>query len=105
MTGSGGRRFRVVQWTTGNVARQALKAVVERADLELVGLYAFSQDKGGKDAAELAELDQPTGVLATDDIDAIIALKPDAVLYMPLHPDVEHLTTLLRAGINVLSTA
>lgn len=105
MPASGGRRIRVVQWTTGNVARQAVKAVVERSDLELVGLYAFSKDKVGKDVAELAELDQPTGVTATDDIDALIALKPDAVLYMPLHPDVEHLTALLRAGINVLSTA
>ena len=105
MSDESGRRYRVVQWTTGNVARQALKAVVERDDLELVGLYAYSEDKVGKDAAELAELDKPTGVTATNDIDAIIALKPDAVLYMPLHPNVEHLTTLLRAGINVLSTA
>lgn len=105
MTATGDRRYRVVQWTTGNVARQAVKAVVERADLELVGLYAFSDDKVGKDVADLAELDAPTGITATNDIDALIALEPDAVLYMPLHPDVEHLTTLLRAGINVLSTA
>jgi hypothetical protein len=105
MSDESGRKYRVVQWTTGNVARQALKAVVERDDLELVGLYAYSDDKVGKDAAELAELDRPTGVTATNDIGAIIALEPDAVLYMPLHPDVEHLTTLLRAGINVLSTA
>jgi hypothetical protein len=99
------RPIRVVQWTTGNVARQALRAVVERPDLELVGLYAYSADKAGKDAAELAELDAPTGVLATNDVSAILALKPDAVLYMPLHPDVDDLCTLLEAGINVLSTA
>lgn len=105
MTRAGGRTYRVVQWTTGNVARQAVKAVVERPDLELVGLYAFSPEKVGKDVAELAELDRPTGVIATDDIDALIELRPDAVLYMPLHPNVEDLTTLLRAGINVLSTA
>jgi hypothetical protein len=105
MGDGGGRKHRVVQWTTGNVARQALKAIVERDDLELVGVYAFSQDKVGKDAAELAGLDVPTGVTATDDIDAIIGLAPDAVLYMPLHPNVDHLTTLLRAGVNVLSTA
>ncbi|HTR71034.1 MAG TPA: dihydrodipicolinate reductase [Mycobacteriales bacterium] len=99
------RPIRVVQWTTGNVARQALRSVLERPDLELVGLYAYSKDKVGKDVGELAGLDRTIGVTATGDIDEIIALAPDCVLYMPLHPDVEHLSTLLRAGINVLTTA
>ncbi|QFG26944.1 dihydrodipicolinate reductase [Actinomadura sp. WMMB 499] len=99
------RPVRVVQWTTGNVARQSLRAVVERPELELVGLYAFSGDKVGRDAGELAGLGRTVGVTATNDIDEIIALAPDCVLYMPLHPDVEHLTRLLRAGVNVLSTA
>ena len=99
------RPFRVVQWTTGNVARQAMKAIAGRPDLELVGVYAFSQDKVGRDAAELAGLSHATGITATNDIDAIIALDPDCVLYMPLHPDIDHLETLLRNGINVLSTA
>jgi hypothetical protein len=97
--------LRVVQWTTGNVARQALRAIQRRPDLQLVGVYAYSGDKVGKDAGELAHLDESIGVTATNDVDALIALKPDCVLYMPLHPDVEQLCTLLRAGINVLSTA
>ncbi|GAA2732509.1 hypothetical protein [Actinocorallia aurantiaca] len=99
------RPFRVVQWTTGNVARQALAAVVERSDLELVGVYAYSEEKVGRDAGELAGLGRTLGVVATDDIEAIIALAPDCVLYMSLHPDVEHLERLLRAGVNVLTTA
>jgi 2,4-diaminopentanoate dehydrogenase len=97
--------IRVVQWTTGNVARQAVASIVERPDLELVGVYAYSKDKAGRDIGELAGLGKTVGVLATDDIDAIVALAPDCVLYMPLHPDVDHLTRLLRAGINVLTTA
>lgn len=97
--------IRVVQWTTGNVAKQAVRAVLERPDLQLVGAYAFSADKVGQDVGSLVGLERTVGVAATDDVDAIIALSPDCVLYMPLHPDVEHLCTLLRAGINVLSTA
>ena len=97
--------LRVVQWTTGNVARQAMRAILRRPDLELVGVYAFSDDKVGKDAGELARLGETVGVAATNDIDALLALKPDCVLYMPLHPDIGHLTTLLRSGVNVLSTA
>ncbi|HEU5027339.1 MAG TPA: hypothetical protein VFV01_20635 [Spirillospora sp.] len=99
------RPIRVVQWTTGNVARQSLAAVAERRDLELVGVYAHSEDKAGRDAGELAGLGRTLGVAATGDIEEIIALAPDCVLYMPLHPDVDHLTRLLRAGINVLTTA
>ena len=34
-----------------------------------------------KDVAELAELDAPTGILASNDIDAMLALKPDCVCY------------------------
>jgi hypothetical protein len=100
-----GRPFRIVQWTTGNVAREALKAIVERPDLELVGVYAHSKDKVGQDVGDLAKLGPALGVTATDDIDALIGLAPDCVVYTPLHPNVEHLTRLLRAGINVVSTA
>ncbi|RAY12874.1 dihydrodipicolinate reductase [Actinomadura craniellae] len=99
------RPIRVVQWTTGNVGRQSVVAIAERPELELVGVYAFGKEKVGRDVGELAGLDRPLGVLATDDIEAIIGLAPDCVLYMPLHPDMEHLTRLLRAGINVLTTA
>ncbi|HVU74871.1 MAG TPA: dihydrodipicolinate reductase [Mycobacteriales bacterium] len=96
---------RVVQWTTGLVAKQAVPVIAARPDLELVGVYAYSKDKVGKDAGELVGLDHALGVTATDDIDALIALRPDCVVYMPLHADVAHLTQLLRAGINVVTTA
>ena len=104
-TRAAGGPLRVVQWTTGNVARQAVRAVLDRADLALVGVYAFSADKAGRDVGELAGLGRTLGIAATSDIDAIIALKPDCVLYMPLHPDVDHLVRLLGSGVNVLSTA
>jgi hypothetical protein len=104
-TSTPGNPLRVVQWTTGNVAREALRAIVDRPGLELVGVYAYSKEKVGQDAADLAKLDAATGILATDDIDALIALKPDVVVYMPLHADVAHLTRLLESGINVATTA
>jgi len=96
---------RVVQWTTGNVARQALHAVSKDDRLELVGVYAYSKDKVGRDAGDLAGLGRTLGVAATDDIDELVALQPDCVLYMPLHPDVDHMVRLLEAGINIATTA
>jgi hypothetical protein len=96
---------RVVQWTTGAVARHAVKSVLERPDLDLVGAYAFSAEKVGQDVGDLIGLDRAVGVAATDDVQALIDLKPDCVLYMPLHLDLEHMTRLLRAGINIVTTA
>ncbi len=96
---------RVVQWTTRAVARHAVKAVLERPDLDLIGAYAFSAEKVGRDVGDLIGLDRTVDVLATDDVQALIDLKPDCVLYMPLHLDLEHMTRLLRAGINIVTTA
>ena len=99
------RPLRLVQWTSGKVATEAVKAVLARPDMELVGAFAFSAEKVGQDLGVLCGLEAPIGVAATDDIDAIIALKPDCVLYMPLHPNVDHVEQLLRGGVNVATTA
>src|SRR5438067_6434506 len=71
--------LRVVQWTTGNVGKRSVQAVMKRADLELVGCYAWSAEKGGRDVGELCGI-EPVGVSATNDIDALLALKPDCVV-------------------------
>ena len=42
--------IRVVQWTTGNVGRRCLRAIVDNPGLELVGCYAWSDGKVGRDA-------------------------------------------------------
>lgn len=96
--------YRVVQWTTGNVGQQSVKAAMNNPDLELVGCYAYGSDKVGRDVGELCGI-EPIGVLATNDIDALIALKPDCVIYNPKWPDVDHMVKLLSAGINISSTA
>ncbi len=97
--------LRVVQWTTGNIGTRSLHAIATRPDLELVGVYAHSADKVGRDAAELGGLPDATGVLATDDVDALLALRPDACVYNPVWSSVDELCRLLEAGVNVCSTA
>lgn len=96
--------YRVVQWTTGIVGRSAVKGVIARPDTELVGAFAWSDDKVGVDVGLQCGLD-PIGIASTNDVDALIALKPDVALYMPLHWDVDVMVLLLEAGINVISTA
>lgn len=101
---------RVVQFSTGNVGRHALKAVIGRPDLELVGVHASNKDKVGRDAADLCGLTEATGVIATDDIDALIALQPDCVVYTALGETrpmeaIDEMSKLLAAGINVVGTS
>ena len=98
-----GDRYRVVQWATGNIGSHSLRAVMQHPNLDLVGLYVYSEEKAGRDAGELCGA-EPTGVLATREIADIVALQPDCVLYMADRVDVDALCQLLGAGINVVST-
>ena len=97
--------YRIVQWTTGNVARQAVPAVLDHPDLELVGCFAHSPEKVGRDVADLVGLAEPTGVVATDDVDALLRSAPDCVIYTPLHFDVGEASRILGAGVNVVTSA
>mgnify|MGYP001818197852 CR=1 FL=1 len=64
----------MIQWGTGNVGARALRGILSHPQLELVGVHAHSADKVGKDAADLCGLGEKTGVIATNDIDALLAL-------------------------------
>ena len=52
--------------------------------MELVGAKVYSEDKDGVDAGVLAGR-QPCGVVATQDVDEILALGADCVAYFPRH--------------------
>jgi hypothetical protein len=96
-------RLRVVQWTTGKTGGAAVRGIVAHPALELVGCYAYSPDKVGQDVGALAGL-PPIGVFATNDVDALLALRPDCVAYMAYRPDFDHLARILEAGVNVVTT-
>ncbi len=97
------RPYRVAQWATGNVGLRSLRAVIEHPDLELVGLYVYSERKVGQDAGTLCGVER-TGVVATDDIEQILAARPDCVLFMGDRADVDVLCRLLESGANVVTT-
>jgi hypothetical protein len=97
-------KLRIVQWTTGNVGRQSATAIAANPWLELVGCYAWSPDKVGRDVGELCGLNR-LGVTATHDVEALLALRPDCVVYNPMWPSIDELVRILEAGVNVVSTA
>jgi 4-hydroxy-tetrahydrodipicolinate reductase len=96
--------IRVVQWTTGNVGKESVKAIAANPGLDLVGCYAWSASKVGVDVGELAGI-ASLGVAASDDVGALLALRPDCVVYNPMWPSVDELVTILEAGVDVVTTA
>ncbi|MEE2032908.1 NAD(P)H-dependent amine dehydrogenase family protein [Rhodococcus chondri] len=99
----GRRTYRVVQWATGNIGTRALRAVIDHPALTLAGLYVHSDTKSGRDAGELCGRD-PVGVKATRDIDEIVDLGADCVLYMSLRFDVDDVCRILASGTNIVTT-
>ncbi|HZJ26497.1 MAG TPA: diacylglycerol kinase [Acidimicrobiia bacterium] len=101
--------YRVIQWSTGNVGRLALHAIIEHPDLELAGVWVHDPDKAGRDAGELAGL-PPVGVTATNDADALLALDADVVSHnatgdLRPHEAVAEMCACLESGKNVVSTS
>lgn len=100
---------RVVVWATGGIGSIAIHAIARRPNLDLVGVWVHSPEQDGKDAGELAN-GEPIGPKATTDAEALIALKPDCVIYAASGPERDALAIpdyvrLLEAGINVVTTS
>src|SRR6202047_2885579 len=101
--------YRVVVWATGGIVSTAIVAIQRRPDLDLVGVWVHSPEKDGKDAGELAN-GELIGLAASNDADALIALKPDCVVYAASGPERDALAIpdyvkLLESGINVVTTS
>ncbi len=96
--------YRVIQWMTGDVGQVGVRHFAESPVFDLVGVLVHSPEKVGKDAGDIAGI-AATGVIATDDTDAIIALDADCVFYTPVIMDVDTVCRLLRSGKNVVTTS
>src|SRR4051812_1882151 len=96
-------KLKIVQWTTGKVGKMALRAIFDDPRLELAGVFAHSPDKVGIDAGAICGRPD-CGIAATDDVEALVALAPDTVIYTPFMADLDHLARLLESGSDVVST-
>ncbi|MGH3439941.1 MAG: NAD(P)H-dependent amine dehydrogenase family protein, partial [Sciscionella sp.] len=101
--------FSVVQWSTGNVGRNAIAGIDARPDLELTGVWVSDPGKVGRDAGELARLGRELGVVASDNADALLASRPDCVVYTAMADNrlpeaLADLQRILRAGIDVVAS-
>ena len=102
--------IRVALVGTGNCGALALKHVIHDDRFDLVAVWVSSDAKVGRDAGELAGLDVATGILATADLDAVVAAAPQCVVYcamgdVRLKEAMADVRLFLAAGIDVVGSA
>src|SRR5215469_18308868 len=100
----------VVQLGTGNVGVHALRALITNPEFELTGVWVSSDAKAGKDAAELGGLEDSTGVLASTDLDAVLATGPQCAVYTAMADNrlpeaLDDYRRILAAGVNVVGSS
>jgi hypothetical protein len=94
--------YKVIQWATGGVGRAAVEGIVAHPELQLVGCWVSSDQKAGRDVGEICGMD-PLNVVATSDVDALLALEADCVMYSPVMADPSLVARLLASGKNVVT--
>lgn len=99
----------VVHFGTGNTGRHGLAQIIQDPALDLIGVGVTSPEKVGADAGTLCG--QPsTGIVATDDLEALLALEADCLAYFgegiarPLEA-VADMARFLARGTNVVTTS
>ena len=99
--------YRVAVWGPGLVGSTALKDILQCPEYEVVGVYAYSESKIGRDVGELVGM-EPIGVTVTNDRDAFLSLPAECVIYTvadsgDFSAD-KDILDLLKSGKNVLTT-
>ena len=96
---------RVVIWGTGFVGRMVIAEILKHPLFELVGVGVSNPDKVGRDVGDICGLPEPAGITATDDVDALIALRPDALVHygptaMHAKDNISLITRFLRRWVS-----
>jgi 2,4-diaminopentanoate dehydrogenase len=102
--------IRVAQIGTGNVGVHALRALITNQAFDLTGVWVSSESKAGKDAGELAGLQDSTGITASTDLDAVLATNPQCAVYTAMADNrlpeaLEDYRRILAAGVNVVGSS
>ncbi len=105
----GEKRLSVVHAGTGPTGIEGLRTILHDPTLELVGQYAYSPEKVGRDSGVLAGM-EAVGVTAINDWNALLVLKPDCLSYLANGAGREEeviadIVPFLENGINVVSTS
>jgi len=100
-----GKPYKVAVIGPGAIGSGVIRGILKNPAFQLVGVKAYNPAKAGKDVGELAGVD-PVGLKATLELDDILKLDTDCVLYISQTyvgtNQIEEQISLLAAGHNVI---
>ncbi len=96
------KKLKIIQWYTGDIACHQIRVIHACPSMELVGAVVHHAEKAGKDVGEIAGIG-PIGVIASNDVEAMLALDADCVLYNPPMERYDEIIRILASGKNVIS--
>lgn len=103
-----GYRYRIAHVGTGYTGSIALRHILRSPQFKLVGQLVHTADKVGRDSGEL--IGEPAvGVIATGDLDDLLALEADCVSYFAAVSGregtgvVDQISAILASGKNVVT--
>jgi len=79
------KQYRMIQYGAGATGKFALRSILTHPHLQLVGVGVHSSRNEGRDAGTICRMPD-TGILATTDASALLAMEADCVSFMPWDP-------------------
>jgi len=98
------KTLKVIQWYTGEIGRHQIRTIVRSPLLELVGAFVHHEEKNGVDAGTIAGI-EPLGVIVTNDMEEILAVEADCVLYNPPTERYDEIIPILASAIPFVCAA
>jgi len=100
-------KYKVIVWGPGKMGSYAMHHFINSKEFELVGVRGFFETEVNVDAGTFLGID-PVGVTMTDDVEALLKLDADCVLFTvhesPTYATDDEILLLLAAGKNVVTT-
>jgi len=102
------RSIKVIIWGMGAMGSGMAQMISQKKGIEVIGAVDTMPSKVGLDIADVAGLDQKTGVKISDDAQAVLSLDADIVLVATASMTKEvypFIVEAVKKGKNVISTA
>lgn len=96
------KKIKVIQWYTGDIACHQIRVINACPSMEIVGAFVYHPEKAGLDVGDIAGIG-PIGVIASNNMDEMLAMDADCVLYNPPVERYDEIIRILASGKNVIS--
>jgi hypothetical protein len=106
------RKYKVIQWGMGLCGTPAVRMMLRKSSIELIGVIVNRPEKTGRDIGELSGADA-TGILASNNVDEVLKRDADVVIHMTSSSMMEvgnwdknrdEIIVALKARKNVITT-